>query len=382
MRLSLRSILLPAAYLGGVSVITPGCTPADDATQARQRGPLPAEPTTPASATDSATDSGASADTTTDTGFTRTGPTGTDTGASGTTADTADSATTGTLPPIDCAALSPSPLSAATVPGGRGYHGLVFADDGRLVGSDGNLVGVDSKGAVSVIVPGTGSLQQLDKLSDGTLVAASSSDGVVFTVDATTGGTEVISAGLSFGLYGLRVGPDDLVYIADQDRVLRIDPETGITEVWLDHADVEPKVLDFNIDYTKMYIGTNYSSGKVFEVLIDANYDPIGPPTVLAETPGSWHDSLTVDVCGNLYVAEYNNRAMYRITPDGQVGTLIDLSGSSNDQYGHGAVFGTGQDGWLADAIYVPQPYNGDTVAEIVVGVPHRTYQGVVLNGP
>jgi len=375
----------PRLTLPLLAALLVACSGDSDDTPAGGNG---GSPTTP----DATTSTGATGDTgpstpsptgpTADTAFTSTGGDTRSTAATGATGATADTGTS-TLPVIDCAAVSPNPLSQRSVPGARGYHGLVFADDGRLVGSDGNtLLGADIKGSTTVILPGTGSLQQLDKLSDGTLVAASSADGAVFTVDPTTGGTAVLNAGLGFSLYGLLVGPDDKVYAADQDRIVRIDPATGTSEVWLDNANVVPKVLDFNIDYTKMYVGTNSSNGKVFEVPLDANYDPVGPPVELAQTPGSWHDGLTVDICGNIYVAEFNNRAMYRITPSGQVGTLYDLGGANNNQYGHGVVFGTGTDGWLADAIYVPQPYNGNTVAEFVLGVPHRTYPGPVINGP
>jgi len=350
----------------------------DDGTTQGPRGPL----TTP----DTPDDSGSSPlDTSTtpspidsDTGFVVVGPTA----ATGSTAATADTGTT-TLPVVDCAALPRPPIATRSVPGARGYHGLVFTDDGRLVGSDGSaLVAADIKGNTSVLLPGTGSLQQLDKLSDGTLIAASSSDGALLAIDPMTGGSTIIASGLSGGLYGARVAPDDTIFLADQDRILRVDPATGANTVWLEQNNVTPKVLDFNVDFTKMYVGTNYTSGKVWEVLLDASFDPIGPAVELARTPGSWHDGLTVDICGNIYVAEYNNRALYRITPDGNVGTIIDLSGGQNDQYGHGAVFGPGANGWLMDAIYVPQPYNGDTVAEIIVGVPHRSYTGPVVNAP
>ena len=357
-----------------------GCTPKAEEDPDPPDGPL----TTPTSVTgdtattpdDTSTTPTPTADT--DTGS-MTGSTG-DTALTGTTGSTADTAST--LPVVDCANLPQPPLSTRGVPGARGYHGLAFTQDGRIAGSDGNLLGADAYGNTSVILPGTGSLQQLDMLSDGRIVAASSTDGAVIAVDPATGGATVLAAGLSFGLYGLRVGPDDRVYLADQDRIFRVDPSTGSSEVWLDQNNISPKVLDFNVDFTKMYIGTNYEQGKVWEVLLDANHDPIAAPTLLAETPGSWHDGLTVDVCGNIYVAEFNNRAMYRIDPSGTVRTVMDLNGAQNNFYGHGVVFGTGSDGWLADAVYVPQPYNGDTVAEVVLGVPHRSYPGPVINGP
>ncbi len=40
----------------------------------------------------------------------------------------------------------------------------------------------------------------------------------------------------------------------------------------------------------------------------------------------------------------------------------------------------TGSGGWRSDALYVPQPYNGESVTEVVVGVPGRDYDGPVIN--
>ncbi len=48
----------------------------------------------------------------------------------------------------------------------------------------------------------------------------------------------------------------------------------------------------------------------------------------------------------------------------------------------HGIVWGSGAGGFHEDAVYIPQPMNGDTVAELQIGVPYRTWDGTVLNAP
>ncbi len=40
------------------------------------------------------------------------------------------------------------------------------------------------------------------------------------------------------------------------------------------------------------------------------------------------------------------------------------------DEYGHGVEWGSGIGAWKADAIYLPQPYNGNTVVEVTLGIP------------
>ena len=45
-----------------------------------------------------------------------------------------------------------------------------------------------------------------------------------------------------------------------------------------------------------------------------------------------------------------------------------------------GCLSGRGIGGWRDDAIYMPQPYNGDTLGEVVLGVPARgnpNYQAI-----
>jgi streptogramin lyase len=241
-------------------------------------------------------------------------------------------------------------------------------------------VAVDRYGGFRVILPGTGNLEQLDRLADGTIIAGGTSDGQVVAIDPTTGALTPL-APIS-GVYGVRVGPDQKIYVADWDAIYRIDPTTGLVETWLDNNAYNPKVLDFSHDLSKLYFGTISQSGNVYSVDLDANYDPVAPPVLLASTPGSWHDGLTVDICGNLYIAEYNNAAMYVVTPSGNVSTLFDAGGAGSSNYGHGVVFGTGANGWYEDAIYFPQPYNNDTVGEAIVGLPHRSYTGPVINQP
>ena len=330
-------------------------------------GPPPNPKETGTSTVDTASDTG----TTTETGSATT--------ATGHTGDaTASTGHTGLEDAIDCAALPPTPLAAGLVPGARAYHGLVITDAGTLVGTDGNnLLEADGYGATTVLRPGTGSMEQLDMLSDGTIVGVKNNGDIVAFYPS--GGTAVLASIPS--AYGIRVGPDDNVYVADWSRILRVDPNAGSVELWYDGGNpFKPKVLDFNVDFTKMYVGSINAGGKVYVIDLDANYDPIGDATLFATTPGSWHDGLVVDICSNVYVAEYTHRAMYRISPGGVVSTLFDPVDGS--KYGHGVIFGEAVGPFSETALYIPQPYNGSTVAYVEIGVPYRTYTGPVVNAP
>ncbi len=304
--------------------------------------------------------------------FTIPGPITEDTADSAVTVETGDTAVDDA---IDCLALPANPSSTHVIAGASGYHGLVITDAGQLIGTDRtNMVAADYYGAASIYRPNTGSLQQLELMADGTIIAAG---GIGLSRIEVSGA--IVELSNIPGAYGLRLGPDGMAYVADWDQIWRIDPVTGDRETWLDAgSQFSPKVLDFNIDFTKMYMGSISADGKVYVVDLDSNYDPVGTPTVFAETDGSWHDGLGVDICGNLYVAEYNTRSMFRITPDGVVTTLF----SNSAGYGHGLQWGNGVGGFREDALYIPQPYNGDTVSETVIEVPYRTYTGPVINGP
>ncbi|MEZ4238115.1 MAG: SMP-30/gluconolactonase/LRE family protein [Myxococcota bacterium] len=333
-------------------VLTAGCTKDEPTDGVHTDDPTTTTTTVPTSSTVSTTSTG-------ETGTTHTGDTG----------------TTVTGEVVDCAALSASPLSAQILAGPRAHHGLAFDDLGNLLGTRNNdILAWDSFGGQAVYSPGFGYSEQFDMAPDGNLYVAA---GNAIRQVAPSGAYVNVGTGIS--AYGLKVGPDGMIYAADNNQIFRVDPVAQTQQVYLPSGGGRsPRVMDWSPDGTKFYFA-ELNGGRVFYMDLDSNYDPIGAPTVLANIGGSYHDGIAVDVCGNLYVAVYSASAMYRITPAGQVSTFTD---TPLQNYGHGVQFGSGVGGWRADALYVPQPYNGDTVAEMVIGVYHRTWGGTVVNAP
>jgi len=275
----------------------------------------------------------------------------------------------------DCANLPVLPTSITELVGPAGYHDVLFDQAGYIYGWDSaNAIRkVDYAGVGSVFSVGHSSVEQMDWLPDGDIVLGDDLNQVLVRVDATTGATSVLATEVGT-VYGVIVGPDGWVYVANLDQVLKVDPATG-QKVTVFDPTWTPKVLDWSPDFTKMYVGEIGSgSAKVYVLDLDAAYAPISAPVVLGETNGGWHDALSVDICGNLYLADFNTRWLYRMTPDGVTTALIELVGQQTDKYGHGAEFGSGVGGWRADALYLPQPYDGSTVREVVIGVPSRRY--------
>ena len=304
-----------------------------------------------------------------------------DTSDDDTSDDDDDAADDDTSAVFDCATIPTAPLSQTVLAGAKGYHGLAFDGQGNIIGSDNSaLIKSDYQGSWALWVPGQGTLEQMASFPNGDIVVSSADSGALKRI--TPGGTvTTIAPGLS--AYGVLLGPDDMIYAANWDRIYRVDPDTGQTDVWLELPTNDyPHSLNFNNDFTRMYIGTvaNGGMGKVFYADLDANLDPIGDADVFATQVGQgWHDAVGVDCCGNLYVPDYWSSRLYRISPAGVPEVYYQWNGN---QYGHGLIWGDGIGGWRTDALYLPMPYGGNEVQELVIGVPDREFVGTVLNAP
>lgn len=295
-----------------------------------------------------------------------------------TTADTAPPVDTDPqVPVVDCSVPPSGPFSGRQLVTPRAYHGLAFDRLGNLVGSDGNnlLISTDTN-TTQIFVPNAGSAQQMAYLPNGDLAVAFNS-GTIETI-APNGVRTTLASGIS--AYGLEIGPDGYIYTANQSQVHRIDP-TGViapTVVIPTSAVPTPKVITFDRTGSQMFVGTNFSDGRVWRFDMGSDGDPILPGTLIGTTGGSWHDGLGMDACGRLYVAEYNTRSLYMLEPGSGSTQLLDyydtpLGGSA---YGHGLVWGSGVGAWSDHDLYVPLPYNGNRVAEIDLGVPHKDFNG------
>ncbi|MEZ4318812.1 MAG: SMP-30/gluconolactonase/LRE family protein [Myxococcota bacterium] len=278
----------------------------------------------------------------------------------------------GDVPVFDCTNLPSSGFPSRIVPGARAYHGLAFDTLGNLVGSNGDsLIRVAASDVAELWLPAVGSGQQMDFLPDGDLAFSA------FAVRRISpdGNNQVIASNVN--AYGLIVGPDGFIYTANQSQVHRINPQNGNRVVYVSGVS-SPKVINWSPGLDKFYVGTNGSDGEVWMFDIDpSTLMATSGPQLLGRTSNTWHDALGVDVCGNVYVAEFWDRRLWRITPDGEETVLIDYPSSL---YGHGLVWGSGIGEWDAMNAYIPQPYNGNTVTEITLGIPDRRYNGGVYD--
>jgi hypothetical protein len=302
------------------------------------------------------------------------------------TSETGEPTPTGDTAPelveFDCASIPVQPTSKIEIEGAKGYHDLAFTEDGLVIGNNnGNfhLVAADYEGTSQVFVPTIGTIQQMAWLPGGDLAAASDTHGIIRI--SPSGGWTVINGNVY--AYGLILGPDQKLYAADQATVSRIDPDTGDREILVEAGTLprgDPRILQFGLGYTKLYMGTfGGSQGRLYEADLDETYTPTGPVRQFTDGVGTgdYHDGMGIDLCGYLYVPDYSTSALYRISPSGQVQKIHD-SGVLARDYGHGVEWGNGIGGWRAVALYLPLPYGGNSVLEVVIGVPSRDTPGVV----
>ncbi|MFT5992366.1 MAG: hypothetical protein ACJA1R_001341 [Flavobacteriales bacterium] len=301
-------------------------------------------------------------------------------------------------PFFDCSRPAGPVGPSRIVANASGYHGLAFDLSGNIIGNDNSsLLRHKSDGTGGLWVPGIGTVQQMsfllpDEGFDGqTDLVAGDSNGLLRISPA--GSTSTLTPDLD--IYGVEIGPDGMVYAAGSNGIWRINPATNSYETLLaGGAGFTPHTLTFNADYTLMIIGTltGFSGGSsdILAYELDCDLNPIGEPLVYGvSVGGGYHDAVNFDICGNLYISDFSNSDLYRVRPGepilgerftlgGQVDLLIDweIGGDALESYGHGFVWGTGQDGWRPDAAYVPLPYADDQVKEILIGIPGVRWDG------
>ena len=76
-----------------------------------------------------------------------------------------------------------------------------------------------------------------------------------------------------------------------------------------------PHTVGFSLDSRTMYIAM-VGDGWMYSVDLDEDLNFVGEPAPFAYMDGGWQDTAVVDVCGNIYVADYYTSRIYRVTPD------------------------------------------------------------------
>ena len=305
--------------------------------------------------------------------------TDTDTDTDVDTDDTDTDTDTEPLPTFDCSTVPEMPLSNTQLDAPRGYNDVVFDADGAMIGHDGNafIKATSPTDATALALAGQ-TVYKMGYLDNGDVVAATDTGTIVRVTPA--GATSVVASGING--YGLAIGSDGMIYVGTNytfvsDGIVRIDPATGDSELWLDASAYPPRAIGFSRDFTVLYFGT-LNGGDVYKVELDANLDPVGDPQLVVTLPAGWHDTLEVDACGNVYVGAFFTWSIYRINVDLSIDRILQWDFNS---YGHGFEWGSADGGWNEQAIYVTHPYIGSRIEEVEIGVPGAHWVGEVIGG-
>jgi sugar lactone lactonase YvrE len=329
-------------------------------------------PTSPDTTTsDPSTDTSGTAHTGTD----DTAPADTSTTPTGTTGSTGSTGSTGdTAEPFDCSAPWPStPISVTTLTGYTRAEDFDFDADGYAVSaSNGNLIGKDQYGNTKVISPSIGDETAGTRvLSTGDWVVADVGGGAIVRVTTATGAQEVLLAGLAYP-NGLEVDEDDNVYIGENygDRVVRVNAYDPSDVEVVAQGLREPNGVILSPDGQTLYVGS-FGGGKIYAVDRDPKGGWLPFRTFYDPTQrDQGFDGINVDACGNVYITEFTNGKVYRISPDGtQAGEVADLPSF----WIPNLRWGVGVGGWDADTLYVSDRAQGRIFA-IDVGIPGKPH--------
>ena len=164
---------------------------------------------------------------------------------------------------------------------------------------------------------------------------------------------------------GMEVDPQGFVYVAAQaeNTVYRINPETAEYSVITQQINA-PNGLTFNRDYSTLYIGAFSGEGVIYAVDISPTGEPSNFRPWKTNVGTGLLDGMGVDACGNVYIADYGQSEILRISPDAQdMITIIDGNGAYMPNFDWGRGFG----GWRTDRLYVISVGGG--LFEVDIGV-------------
>lgn len=284
--------------------------------------------------------------------------------------------------PYDCAAGVPDGVPAVReLPHVRTTEGLAFALDGSMVAeqttSSGALIAWTRGGHASQFSPGVGTVRGLGMAGNGDVLIA---DGILPKVWAVTpdGQTWLLAdlpaSGVSGGLRAAAEvdGAADGTLAAGTlyGGAFVVQPDGEV--LTLGQVGDYGMGAAFSVDESRVYFSawTDTSTGQIFvsDRTADGGWTPIQPWATLDGAVAL--SGMTVDACDNVYAID-EGCTIYRISPDGVVGTLMDLDDAIRIQPSscRTLAFGRGLGGWDAYRLYAT---TYDELAEIDVGVPGR----------
>jgi sugar lactone lactonase YvrE len=264
--------------------------------------------------------------------------------------------------PADCALVDPS-VRVTTMRNISPSGDLAFDHQGYLLLVDGRDIARMAKGQDAVpfienaLLPGR-SLFGMCVGADGSVYFTDSRSDNLFRVQAG-GGRRSFTLDRPIQMVQ---GPSGNLYVTTVGgEILSLDPRTGRIVVE-GRFPLNLRGLAFSPDYQTLYVADRDGrSLRSFEVGPDGS---LGPARMFARGLGPGLDGITVDACGNVYLADRTGAPLLRVTPAGRIETVTNISGSLS-----ALAFGSGRQGWDARSLYAVSELRGG-LYEIKLDVP------------
>ena len=271
--------------------------------------------------------------------------------------------------PVDCDDIPSGPFELVKLKGPMASEDLAFDKVGNVVGSnDKTIFKSPYGGPPQVFVAQMNYRAGMRYLPNGHLIVCDNNKGQLVRVDET-GTKHVLLTGLAYP-NGITVDMGGWVYFTEHDanQVWRVHPFTG-EKTLLTNKIKNPNGITFSPDYKHLYIDGFSGVGTIYAMSISEDGVP-GKLISWATNVGTgWLDGMGVDACGNVYVADYGQTVIFRVSPDGQTKTKIAQGG--NGAYLPNMQWGSGVGGWDPYSLYLPDGWVKG-VFEMKVGVPSK----------
>jgi hypothetical protein len=255
-------------------------------------------------------------------------------------------------PPVSCDSLPTSAVPSTLLPGFVASEDLAFDMDGNVIESDTvNIYKTTKELARTTFVPSLNFRAGMRLTPTNKLIVNVDSTGTLMRIDPD-GTRHPILSGLDYP-NGMEIGNDGFVYITAQseNHVLRVDPETGANTVITSLVN-QPNGLTFSKDFHTLYIGAFSGEGTIYAVDIDDAGVPSNFRPWKTNVGTGYLDGMAVDACDNVYIADYGQSKILRISADASTITVIvDRSGTFS--YMPNFQWGSGLGGWDSHHLYI-----------------------------
>jgi hypothetical protein len=268
-----------------------------------------------------------------------------------------------------CKNIPKGPFPLVKLQGPIASEDLAFDSEGHVVGSNDKAIFKSEYGkSPQVWVPSINFRAGLRYLPTGDLMVNNDTKGQLQRIEPD-GTINVVLSNLAYP-NGMTVDMEGYVYVTEHDanRVLRVEPYSKTFEVLSQGTIKNPNGIAFNAKYDKLFVAGFSGVGTiyVFNRAPDGTFS--GPSNFATNVGTGWLDGIGIDICGNLYIADYYATKIYRFPPDGSsFETVMSGAGGSNI-YLPNMQWGSGLGGWRRDRLYLPDGWNKG-VFEVDIGV-------------